>query len=90
MIGESKNAKLLVLGAQGHRGLERLLVGSVGHCYLSHACCPVVWVPPPELDQDKDITDQPIGENASLAGERREDAEQASRRLREELRDNGP
>ena len=38
---------------------------------LSHACCPVVWVPPPELDQDKDITDQPIGENASLAGERR-------------------
>ena len=71
-------------------GLERLLVGSVGHYCLSHAFCPVVWVPAPELDQDKDITDQPIGENASPAGEHREDAEQASRLLREELRDNGP
>ena len=89
-VGESKDARLLVLGARGHRGLERLLVGSVGHYCLSHAFCPVVWVPAPELDQDKDITDQPIGENASPAGEHREDAEQASRRLREELRDNGP
>jgi hypothetical protein len=90
MVGESRDAKLLVLGARGHRGLERLLVGSVGHYCLSHAFCPVVWVPAPELDQDEDITDQPIGENASPAGERREDAEQASRRLREELCDNGP
>jgi hypothetical protein len=68
MVGDSKDAKLLVLGARGHRGLERLLVGSGGHYYLSHAFCPVVWVPTPELDQDKDITDQPIGENASPAG----------------------
>jgi hypothetical protein len=49
MVGESKDAKLLVLGARGQRGLERLLVGSVGsvrsvgHYYLSHAFCPVVW-----------------------------------------------
>lgn len=61
MVGESKDAKLLALGARGHRGLERLLVGSVGHYCLSHAFCPMVWVPAPELDQDKDITDQPIG-----------------------------
>ena len=43
-VGESKDARLLVLGARGHRGLERLLVGSVGHYCLSHAFCPVVWV----------------------------------------------
>ncbi|HEY6686462.1 MAG TPA: universal stress protein [Propionibacteriaceae bacterium] len=90
MVGESKDAKLLVLDARGHRGLERLLVGSVGHYCLSHAFCPVVWVLAPELDQEKDIMDQPIGENASPAGERRGRCQQASRRLREELRDNGP
>src|SRR5512133_1167412 len=43
MVGQSKDAKLLVLDARGHRGLERLLVGSVGHYCLSHAFCPVVW-----------------------------------------------
>jgi hypothetical protein len=45
-----------------HRGLERLLVGPVGHYCLSHAFCPVV----------KDSTDRPIGANASPTGERRE------------------
>jgi nucleotide-binding universal stress UspA family protein len=79
MVGESKDAKLLVLGAQEHRGLERLLVGSVGHYCLNHAFCPVVSVPAPE--QHKDTTDQPIGPDASMAGELRENAEQARRRL---------
>jgi nucleotide-binding universal stress UspA family protein len=45
MVAESKNADLLVLGAREHRGMERLLIGSVGHYCLNHASCPVVSVP---------------------------------------------
>jgi nucleotide-binding universal stress UspA family protein len=54
MVDESKKADLLVLGAREHRGIERLLVGSVGHYCLSHASCPVVSVPATEQDQDQD------------------------------------
>jgi nucleotide-binding universal stress UspA family protein len=81
MVGESKNAQLLVLGAREHRGLQRLLVGSVGHYCFSHAFCPVVSVPVPDQDQEMVATDEHIDANASLAGDRREDAEQARRRL---------
>jgi nucleotide-binding universal stress UspA family protein len=67
MVGESKNADLLVLGAREHRGMERLLVGSVGHYCLNHASCPVVSVPVPEQDHDQqetsDTSDQSIGAN---------------------------
>jgi len=82
MVGESKDAKLLVLGARGYRGLERLLVGSLGHYCLSHAFCPVVSVPAPQLDQDKDTTDQPIGANASPTSERSEERRPCHHRLR--------
>lgn len=45
MVEESREAELLVLGTREHRGLGRLLNGSVSHYCLNHAACPVVAVP---------------------------------------------
>jgi len=45
----SEDADLLVVGTGEHVGLGRLLVGSVSHYCLSHAQCPVVAVPAPQL-----------------------------------------
>src|SRR5512132_1797504 len=59
LVGESKRAQALVLGAREHRGLERLLVGSVGHYCLSHALCPVVSVPAPGLEREDEKADEP-------------------------------
>jgi nucleotide-binding universal stress UspA family protein len=68
LVSESKKAQALVLGAREHRGLERLLVGSVGHYCLSHALCPVVSVPAPGLERDDDRADEkadePVDANA--------------------------
>jgi nucleotide-binding universal stress UspA family protein len=47
IVDAAQDARLLVLGTRGHRGLERLLVGSVSHYCLAHAACPVVAVPAP-------------------------------------------
>ncbi len=38
---------VLVVGTHEHRGLGRVLHGSISHYVLSHAACPVVAVPPP-------------------------------------------
>lgn len=38
---------VLVVGTHEHRGLGRVLHGSISHFVLSHADCPVVAVPPP-------------------------------------------
>jgi nucleotide-binding universal stress UspA family protein len=65
LVGESKQAQALVLGAREHRGLERLLVGSVGHYCLSHALCPVVSVPAPRHEHEEGKTAQPVDANAS-------------------------
>ena len=65
LVGESKQAQVLVLGAREHRGLERLLVGSVGHYCLSHAFCPVVSVPAPRQDRKAKKTNQSVDANAS-------------------------
>lgn len=54
MAGESKHAQLLVLGAREHRGVDRLLVGSVGHYCLNHASCPMVSVPAAEQKPSED------------------------------------
>ena len=40
----SEDAAMLVVGAHGHRGLNRVLVGSVSQGCLRHARCPVVVV----------------------------------------------
>ena len=45
----AKDADLLVVGTGQHVGLGRLLVGSVSHYCLTHATCPVVAVPAPQL-----------------------------------------
>jgi Universal stress protein family len=68
MVGESRKADLLVLGAREHRGIERLLVGSVGHYGLNHASCPVVSVPAPEHNSDQDAPD-PTGQSGSTEPE---------------------
>jgi nucleotide-binding universal stress UspA family protein len=64
IVDESKDAKLLVIGAREHRGLERLLIRSVGHCCLSHAFCPVASVPAPDQHQDTSTMDRAVGANA--------------------------
>jgi nucleotide-binding universal stress UspA family protein len=45
IVQYARNAQLLVIGTREHRGMERLLVGSVSHYCLSHAECPIVAVP---------------------------------------------
>lgn len=50
LVQESHDARMLVLGTRAHRGLPRVLHGSVGHYCLDHACCPVVAVPAPTSD----------------------------------------
>lgn len=45
LVEQSRTARLLVVGAREHRGVGRLLNGSVGHYCLKHTACPVVAVP---------------------------------------------
>ena len=46
---QADNADVLVVGTGQHVGLGRLLVGSISHHLLSHAKCPVVAFPAPQL-----------------------------------------
>jgi nucleotide-binding universal stress UspA family protein len=55
MVDTSRNASLLVLGTREHRGLGRLLNGSVSHYCINHAACPVVAVP--SLGSDREPTE---------------------------------
>ena len=45
LVDQSRDARILVLGTCGHRGLARLLTGSTGHYCLNHTACPLVAVP---------------------------------------------
>jgi Universal stress protein family len=45
LVAESVGAALAVVGTREHVALGRLVSGSVSHCCLSHAQCPVVAVP---------------------------------------------
>jgi nucleotide-binding universal stress UspA family protein len=47
LVGQARDAELLVVGSRGHGRLVGALVGSVGQGCLDHAPCPVVVVPPP-------------------------------------------
>ncbi len=44
---EDHHGDLIVLGTQGHRGLSRLLLGSVAEKIVRLATCPVLTVHPP-------------------------------------------
>jgi nucleotide-binding universal stress UspA family protein len=46
IVDYAQHAQLLVIGTREHRGLDRLMVGSLSHYCLSHAVCPIVAVPP--------------------------------------------
>ena len=43
----ARHADMLVIGARGHRGLERLLIGSVASTIVHHLSVPTVLVPRP-------------------------------------------
>ena len=58
---QSEDADLLVVGTGEHVGLGRLLVGSVSHQCLTHARCPVVAVPSPQLIEEAGLNDDPAG-----------------------------
>lgn len=45
LVDQSRDARMLVLGAREHTGVARLLNGSTGHYCLSHVACPLVAVP---------------------------------------------
>lgn len=50
IVEAAKDADLLVVGTQVHRGLSRVIHGSVSHYCLSHATTPIVAVPAPADD----------------------------------------
>lgn len=52
VVEHARDARLLVIGTKEHRGIDRLIVGSVSHYCLSHTTCPVVAVPPEALAVD--------------------------------------
>jgi nucleotide-binding universal stress UspA family protein len=63
LVEESRDARMLVLGAREHTGLMRLLSGSIGHYCLSHAVCPIVSVPggvPDEASVPAEADDVPV------------------------------
>jgi len=64
IVAFARGAQLLVVGTREHRGLERLLVGSVSHYCLNHAQCPVVAVPAPVTATSTDRDAVPLGVTA--------------------------
>jgi nucleotide-binding universal stress UspA family protein len=63
IVQHARNAQLLVIGTREHRGLERLMVGSVSHYCLTHAECPIVAVPTREAS----MAVEPLLDAASVA-----------------------
>jgi len=66
LVHESRDARMLVLGAREHTGVMRLLNGSTGHYCLNHVVCPLVAVPLPPTDEppleEKDSTTADAGQ----------------------------
>ncbi|MFM7423768.1 MAG: universal stress protein [Elainella sp.] len=59
------NADLIVLGRRGYSGLGELLMGSVSNYVLHHACCSVLTVQGPELQETSDINTGSSNETAT-------------------------
>jgi nucleotide-binding universal stress UspA family protein len=59
LVKAAEGSAMLVVGSHGHRGMARLLFGSVSRGCLQHACGPVVVVPPhlpaPEVRQPEAV-----------------------------------
>ena len=53
VIGASENAAIIVMGTREHRGIGRLVYGSVSRYCLSHSKVPVVAVPYVPGDAEK-------------------------------------
>jgi nucleotide-binding universal stress UspA family protein len=57
---EARNtASLVVMGSRGHRGLANLFLGSSSKAFLADAPCPVLLVPPTDVDI-VNIADRPM------------------------------
>ena len=46
LVGAAQNARLLVVGCNGHGSVHMLVLGSVSHYCTLHATCPVLVIPP--------------------------------------------
>jgi nucleotide-binding universal stress UspA family protein len=53
LVEASEGADLLVVGSRGHGGFRSLLLGSVSQQCAHYARCPVVIVPPPDVERDE-------------------------------------
>jgi len=57
---EARNhASLVVMGSRGHRGLANLFLGSSSKAFLANTPCPVLLVPPTDVDI-VNIADRPV------------------------------
>jgi nucleotide-binding universal stress UspA family protein len=58
-FAKQKGIDLIVMGTHGHRGFERLMLGSATEKVLRMAQCPVLAVPEPDRESDvsKDVVD---------------------------------
>lgn len=65
LVQESRDARMLVLGAREHTGVARLLNGSTGHYCLNHVRCPLVAVPLPAEHPLPDRSGTPAAASAS-------------------------
>ena len=54
-LASELNAKLIVVGTHGRRGLARMLMGSVAETTMRYACCPVLVIPHSEKPAEVQI-----------------------------------
>jgi nucleotide-binding universal stress UspA family protein len=54
LVRAARHARLLVVGTHGYGPVRSALVGSVSRYCIGHATCPVVVVPPPRPDAERD------------------------------------
>jgi nucleotide-binding universal stress UspA family protein len=67
LVRRSHGARLLVLGTQEHKGLHRIVGGSVSHYCLSHADAPMVAVPAPSDEApDASVSRNPFATSGPL------------------------